>query len=847
MSGFIARIELAALNGNDGLRIIGESASDYSGSVISSAGDVNGDGFDDIIVGASYADANGNVNCGASYVVFGKAGGFGAILDLAALDGSNGFQITGSAPGDLLGISVSGAGDVNGDGFADLIVGAPAADTNGSSSGVSYVVFGKSSAFSSNLDVSSLNGMNGFKINGAAVGDYAGRSVSSAGDVNGDGLTDIVIGSPYSNSDGSNSGAAYIVFGRNTPFDAQLELSALDGNTGFRISGEVSGNNAGISVESAGDVNGDGFDDIIVSARRTAADFTYGQDTGASYVVFGKATGFDSNLSLSALDGQNGFQLRGQSNYDQAGRLQSAGDINGDGFDDLIAMVRYSSYDNFTRGYVIFGKSGGFSGNFDTNGISSSDGFGFVGKHGYSVEIGTASAAGDQNGDGIDDIILTEEVINQNGDYETTIYVVYGRSTSFGSAVNLHSLNANTGFMIAGPTKTDNAGSSLALAGDINGDGFDDILVGAMNSHPTLYGSGSTYVIFGKRFSALPEDDSLLFGTEAADTLAGFGGHDTLMGNGANDSLDGGADNDTLDGGAGSDTLNGGAGNDHYFVDSSSDLVIDSGGVDTIQTDVFSISLVGSDIEHGILYGDTAINLTGSDVANALTGNISNNILSGLEGNDTIFGGDGSDTLNGGVGADSMRGDAGSDTYFVNSIGDMITETGNDRDSVFSSINYNLKALVENGFLTGGAARNLVGNAAANFLEGNKISNKISGAAGNDTIVGKIGNDTLSGSSGSDIIIGSKGNDSMSGGQARDFFVFNTGSGKDVVTDFLATGNNHDIVDLRSFDVVISFVDLKTNHMRQAGGDVVITGGSGDVITLEDTRLSDLGRVDFLI
>src|SRR5215204_920303 len=118
---------------------------------------------------------------------------FGAVLDLSSLDGTTGFQISGEAEGDRSGFSVSGAGDINGDGFDDVIVGAPGADPNGPGSGAAYVVFGKASGFVANLNLSTLTGTNGFRISGAAAGDASGGSVSAAGDVNGDGYDDVII------------------------------------------------------------------------------------------------------------------------------------------------------------------------------------------------------------------------------------------------------------------------------------------------------------------------------------------------------------------------------------------------------------------------------------------------------------------------------------------------------------------------------------------------------------------------------------------------------------------------------------------------------------------------------
>ena len=186
MAQFPANIDVSSLNGTTGFKL-------NDGRSVSSAGDVNGDGFDDLIVGARGADPNGN-GSGASYVVFGKAAGFGAALELSSLDGNNGFQINGEAAADRSGYSVSSAGDVNGDGFADIIVGADQADPNGGYSGASYVVFGTDAGFSAALELSGLDGNNGFQISGEAAYDVSGRSVSSAGDVNGDGFDDVIVG-----------------------------------------------------------------------------------------------------------------------------------------------------------------------------------------------------------------------------------------------------------------------------------------------------------------------------------------------------------------------------------------------------------------------------------------------------------------------------------------------------------------------------------------------------------------------------------------------------------------------------------------------------------------------------
>ncbi|MGA9574192.1 MAG: integrin alpha, partial [Lysobacterales bacterium] len=347
---FAPQLELSDLNGSNGIVINGVSTYDESGTSVSAAGDINGDGIDDLIIGAPYATSGADY-AGTSYVVFGSAGGLTSPLNLSGLNGSNGFVINGSSVYDNSGASVSAAGDINGDGIDDLVIGAPGASPAEAYSGISYVVFGSDQAWASSLDLSSLDGSNGFAINGVNVDDESGTSVSAAGDINGDGFDDLIIGAPY-----AGAGAGYVVFGSDQPWASSLNLSSLDGSNGFVINGVNVGDSLGGSVSAAGDINGDGIDDVIIGAIFAGA---IGNYTGASYVVFGSDQAWASSLNLSGLNGSNGFVISGISTGDYSGTsVSAAGDINVDGVDDLIIGASHAdpNGDDSGASYVVFGS-----------------------------------------------------------------------------------------------------------------------------------------------------------------------------------------------------------------------------------------------------------------------------------------------------------------------------------------------------------------------------------------------------------------------------------------------------------------------------------------------------------
>ncbi|MGB2356315.1 integrin alpha, partial [Planktomarina sp.] len=447
----------------------GIGASDFSGVSVSSAGNVDGDGKDDFIIGAPKADPNGSIS-GEIYLISGAdlaaldaaSAGTPGVIELSDLAATgNSYQFIGADRGDWAGYSISSAGDVDKDGKDDFIIGAPRADPNGTTSGSVYLISGAdlvaldlASGADGVIELSDVAaGSKSYQFNGVSAGDEAGSSISSLRDVDGDGHDDLIIGAIDADPNGNSSGEIYFISGidlaaldRASGVDGVIDLSDVAGTGGsYQFNGIALGDNAGSSVSSAGDVDGDGKDDLIIGAAMGQSN---GVDSGEIYLISGKdfadldfASGMDGVIELSDVAAVRGsYQFVGASANDQAGfAISSAGDVDNDGKDDLIIAAVTA----------------------DPNGSTNA---------GETYIIAAADLADLDAASGTNGVIELSDVA----------------ATMTGNS-----------YQFSGSNAMDNAGYSVSSAGDVDGDGKGDFIIGAPRADPNGNASGETYFISG--------------------------------------------------------------------------------------------------------------------------------------------------------------------------------------------------------------------------------------------------------------------------------------------------------------------------------------------------------------
>ncbi len=622
-------IELSSLNGTNGFQINGNDAGDYTGFEVSNVGDFNGDGLDDFLIVAELAESIGITNEGEVYIVYGSTSGYSNPFELSSLDGTNGVvlhaEIFATSPNT---VSADGVGDINGDGFADVIVGQIKSDALALGAGKATVVFG-SSSLGATFELSNIDGTNGFDLIGQTLGDNAGANVNLSGDINGDGLTDILVGA-YNADPGllrTDAGEVYVIFGQTSGFASNTYLSSLNGTNGFTINGDDAGDALGGSTIassefanplSVGDFNGDNYDDILVSAR--SAD----SDDGAVYLIYGQSSGFASQFEVSALNGTTGFVIAPGSANDALGTaVDITGDINGDGLKDIIVSALNGDPNGSTNAgetYIIFGtQSASWGSTLEVSDLNGTNGFTINGAEANSYSGVDVQAAGDINGDGFDDILIGAHLGDGAETDSGVAYLVYGKASGFASVLELSDINGISGFKINGINTDDQAGFSISSTGDINGDGFDDIIVGASYADPDgRSNAGESYIIYGSDTL----NQTTQTGTSGGDTLTGsssvdyinaLAGNDSITGAAGDDTLIGGQGDDTIDGGGGNDMVLGGAGDDILIYDPDDVLRVDAGlGQDTLRFDGTGQSLDLTNIDNLRYQGIETIDLTGT-------------------------------------------------------------------------------------------------------------------------------------------------------------------------------------------------------------------------------------------
>ena len=410
----------------------GGASYDQLGQSVSDAGDVNGDGYDDILAGAPYYQSGG-YQCGLARLYLG-----GPAMNASAYLN---FSQTGYSSAEM-GFSVSGAGDVNRDGYDDIIVGAFNAYIGGSYLGAAFIYFG-GKAMDTTPDA---------VLRGQSSYDYFGYSVSGAGDFNQDGYDDVIVGAPYNDAAGSEAGRAYIYFGG----------ASMDATADRTFNGSASYDYFGYSVSGAGDVNGDGLADVIVGAYQAGS-----YDNGMARIFFG-----DSGSGvLGPLD------LTGEANYDRFGyAVSDAGDVNGDGFGDVLVGAPEAQSGGRRPGLAYLflgGKQPDARPDLVIEGEADFDYFGR-----------TVSGAGDLDLDGCDDFVVGAPYFDVGANEVGKAYAFFGGASP----------DPDPDLNFTGYASGDYFGASVSGAGDVNSDGHPDLLVGAPYVDGNGYDSGRAYL-----------------------------------------------------------------------------------------------------------------------------------------------------------------------------------------------------------------------------------------------------------------------------------------------------------------------------------------------------------------
>jgi hypothetical protein len=382
----------------------GENANDYSGSSIAGVGDVNGDGFDDILIGAPYSTVNQSME-GKAYLIFGRSTGWTRDTDLSLSNAS----FYGEEPDNYAGWAIAGVGDVNGDGFDDMLLGAPSYDGESWFKGKTYLLFGKASGWAQDTNLSGTEA----SFVGENLGDSSGSAVAGAGDVNGDGLDDFLIGAYLNDEGGDAAGQTYLFFGNTTGWDNDTNLSKADAS----FWGENPSDVSGFSLAGAGDVNGDGFNDILIGAYGNCYS---GSQAGQTYLIFGNSSGWSMDTDLSA----SNASFTGEGANHLSGRvIAGTGNVNGDGFEDILIGAPWNPEVGAYAGqtYLLLGKQSGWAMHKSLSTANAS----FRGESANDISGYAVAGGADVNGDSYDDILIGAYADDDGGTDAGQTYLIF--------------------------------------------------------------------------------------------------------------------------------------------------------------------------------------------------------------------------------------------------------------------------------------------------------------------------------------------------------------------------------------------------------------------------------------
>ncbi len=446
----------------------GEDESDLLCAAVH-AGDLNGDGWVDLVLGAPLHTGLG-ANDGKIYVFFGQLDRWTRDVDASEADVS----YSGEHEGDCAGFGLAGVGDLDGDGLGDLAVGSEGNDDGGMDAGKIYVIYGEAGLAAGEHSLADVPS----SLVGEWPGDMAGVMISGIGDVNGDQLDDLAITAPYNVEGGKEAGQAYVVLGSVSRIPASVDLGVVDASflgqprdqLGFRMSG-------------SGDLDGDGLADLVLGATG----FDAGR--GRILVVFGHTTGWEMDTYVSGVD----TSYHGEFSEDYLGaRSAIAGDMDGDGLDDLVigAPGNDTPGDDRGRVYLLYGRTHGWAADGP---IQDHADVIFDGESANDRLGGGVVAAGDFNGDGLSDFAASATWSDHGGSDAGQAYLVLGRVSGWEEGTfSMHESDAS----VLGEADGDHLGTYFE-GGDLDGDGYADLLYSAPYNGDSHDDAGQVYVLYG--------------------------------------------------------------------------------------------------------------------------------------------------------------------------------------------------------------------------------------------------------------------------------------------------------------------------------------------------------------